>query len=648
VFDTKNIRSEYADYDPSKLESSDLGHADGGLIQKYATGSEVSSSTKDLIAQMNAIGTTPKTLTPDPVKTESASMLERLASAIPTNPNQQALWDKYRTQTQSDKQDLLDRLDAATPLERYTYEQLGMEPGLDRAPIFPWAGSKETGDLQPAFPGLLYDAIKYGSTSGATMRGVPVSKDEAVAAAMNMIGMNAPVGIATAAAAGPGEVVLGSFGSAIKQFPQLKKLAPYLTDEEKALFDNPQWRKQSDNTLNIYKELPPVREMATVARAGGAKKGWYKDSYDAIQNIFENSEYPDDPERFTALLAALSPQTSVESNLKNALATWKNWLAAGRPQDPDKILKVMGDSVEGNKGIESVLGAWKNNSFRALTFPDAKQMLGTTGLSGPKVQSFFRNLAGDFDEVTNDAWMAKLSSISQSLFGGQNRASFADNFGNVGIKGPGYLAQNAKQRQAAELLGWNPAEVQETGWSFGKTLSDLAGQPNYVIKSMENSGILVPEMYRGLPVQTAESALRGGYLTDEAIGGTPAFGDLMQVPEYRDLLTGAGYALPERSTAVKQYTSPYDRISTPPSDLARTQEGRDLIMASRRIDKMQRRSDAYRAIDMAKELMTKALTDSDRRSAAQRLNQASKMLQRSTSELPMVDVDPAYRGFLGN
>jgi hypothetical protein len=626
--------------------------AKGGLIQKYQTGGDVAPSTAALIAQMDKIGLAPNAKTPSPTpdktQTESASMLELLSRAIPTDPNQQAAWDKYRTQTQLDKQDLLDRLDAATPLERYTYEQLGMEPGLDRATAFPWAGSKETGDLQPAFPGLLYDAIKYGSASGATMRGVPVSKDEAVAAAMNMIGMNAPVGIATAAAAGPGEVVLGSFGSAIKEFPQLKKLAEYLTDEEKALFDNPQWRKQSDNTLNIYKELPPVREMATVAKAGGAKKGWYKDSYDAIKNIFENSEYPDDPERFTALLAALSPQTSVESNLKNALATWKNWLAAGRPQDPDKILKVMGDSVEGNKGVESVLGAWKNNSFRALTVPDAKQMLGTTGLSGPKVQSFFRNLAGDFDEVTNDAWMAKLSSISQSLFGGQNRASFADNFGNVGIKGPGYLAQNAKQRQAAELLGWNPAELQETGWSFGKTLSDLAGQPNYVIKSMENAGIVVPEIYRGLPVQTAEATLRGGYLTDEAIGGTPAFGDLMQVPEYRDLLTGAGYALPERSTAVKQYTSPYDRINTPPSDLVRTQEGRDLIMASRRIDKMQRRSDAYRAIDMAKQLMTKALTNSDRRSAAQRLNQASKMLQRSASELPMVDVDPAYRGFLGN
>jgi len=606
------------------------GYAQGGLIdlvQKYGggglKGGDVSPMSYDeLAAQMQRIGEAPR---------EAQTPESRTT---------------VREQTESAK--LLERLAAATPLEQDLYKLSGMEPGLDRAAIWPVAGSREKGNLQLAVPGALYGTAKYANASGAAARGVPVGKDEAVDAAMNMIGMNAPLGIATAAASGPGEVILGSFGSAIKEFPQLKKLAPYLTDEEKALFDNPQWRKQSDNTLNIYKELPPVREMATVAKAGGAKKGWYKDSYDAIQNIFENAEYHDDPERFTALLAALSPQTSVESNLRNALATWKNWLAAGRPQDPDKILKVMGDSVEGNKGIESVLGAWRNNSFRALTSPDAKQMLGTTGLSGPKVQSFFRNLAGDFDEVTNDAWMAKLSSINQSLFGGQNRASFADKFGNVGIKGPGYLAQNAKQRQAAELLGWDPAEVQETGWSFGKTLSDLAGQPNYVIKSMENSGIAVPEMYRGLPVQTAESALRGGYLTDEAIGGTPAFGDLMHVPEYRDLLTGAGYSLPERSTTVKQYTSPYDRISTAPSDLAKTQEGRDLIMASRRIDKMQRRSDAYRAIDMSNELMAKALTGKDRRSAAQRLNQASKMLQRSTSELPMVDVDPAYRGFLGS
>lgn len=541
-----------------------------------------------------------------------------------------------------------ERFPQSTAVEQEVYKLTGMQPGLDRAALLPVAGSRDQGNLQFAAPQFMYDAAKAFVSPGVAASGREVSLDDTVNTAMALGGMNAPAGIATAAAATPGEVVLGSFGSAVKQFPQLRKMAPYLSDEEKALFDNPQWRKQSENTLNIYKQLPPVREMATVAKAGGAKKGWYKDSYDSIQNIFQNAESPDDPERFTALLAALSPQTSVESNLKNALATWKNWLAAGRPQDPNKILKVLGDSVEGNKGIESVLGAWRNNSFRALTSPDAKQMLGTTGLSGPKVQSFFRNLAGDFDEVTNDAWMAKLSSISQSLFGGQNRASFADEFGNVGIKGPGYLAQNAKQRQAAELLGWSPAEVQETGWSFGKTLSDLAGQPNYVIKSMESSGIVVPDMYRGLPVQTAEATLLGGYLTDEAIGGTPAFGDLMQLPEYRDLLTGAGYALPERSTLVKQYTSPYDRISTPPSDLARTQEGRDLIMASRRIDKMQRRSDAYRAIDMANELAVRATTEKDRRSAAQRLNQASRMLQRSASELSGVDIDPAYRRYSSN
>jgi hypothetical protein len=38
VFDTKNIRSEYAGYDPSKLESSDLGHAKGGSVHGYAAG----------------------------------------------------------------------------------------------------------------------------------------------------------------------------------------------------------------------------------------------------------------------------------------------------------------------------------------------------------------------------------------------------------------------------------------------------------------------------------------------------------------------------------------------------------------------------------------------------------------------------------
>ena len=107
-------------------------------------------------------------------------------SPIPTNPNQQALWDKYRIQTQSDKQDLLDRLDAATPLERYGYEQLGMEPGLDRATFMPWAGSKEEGNRQFALPEAMYRGLLGAETSGAAMRGVRISPEEAVNAAMGM------------------------------------------------------------------------------------------------------------------------------------------------------------------------------------------------------------------------------------------------------------------------------------------------------------------------------------------------------------------------------------------------------------------------------------------------------------------------------
>jgi hypothetical protein len=128
------------------LKESELGYAQGGSVHGYAEG----------------------------------------GSPIPTDPNQQALWEKYRVQTQSDKQDLLDRLDAATPLQRYGYEQLGMEPGLDRAAFMPWAGSKEEGNLQFALPESMYQALLGSVTSSGAMRGVPISPEETVNAALGM------------------------------------------------------------------------------------------------------------------------------------------------------------------------------------------------------------------------------------------------------------------------------------------------------------------------------------------------------------------------------------------------------------------------------------------------------------------------------
>ena len=93
--------------------------------------------------------------------------------------------------------------------------------------------------------------------------------------------------------------------------------------------------------VDLFDKLPSVREMAAVAEAGQAKRGWYEGSVSVLQEIFE-----DDAPRFAALLAALSPQTSVESNLFNALAVWGKWLAAGRPRDKRSILRIMAESVE--------------------------------------------------------------------------------------------------------------------------------------------------------------------------------------------------------------------------------------------------------------------------------------------------------------
>jgi hypothetical protein len=184
----------------------------------------------------------------------------------------------------------------------------------------------------------------------------------------------------------------------------------------------------------------------------------------------QSSGRPDAP-RFAALLAALSPQTSVESNLTNALNVWRGWIEADRPSDQRSIMRILGENVEGDKGPGSVLDAWVNNSVRALTAADGEPIT----ISGPKVTSFMQNLLGEVNEVTNDTWMANYAGIKQEAFKGAKRAGDnGDDVGNLYGKGPGYLAMNALVRKAADILTkrtgetWSPAEVQETVWSVGE------------------------------------------------------------------------------------------------------------------------------------------------------------------------------------
>lgn len=317
--------------------------------------------------------------------------------------------------------------------------------------------------------------------------------------------------------------------SALAASPAIKNIAKYLTDSEASKLA----AGTAQKLAAIYKALPSSDEVAAVAYAGRAKRGWYKGSYEAINHIFGDEGW-----RFAALLAATSPQCSVEVNLLNALNTWKNWNESGRPQSEDAIVQVMGRSVQGNKGVKSVLDAWVNNSVRALT----AKSFADIALSGPKVDSFMRNLNGDTMEVTNDAWMANYALISQKMFSGKLLESTQDPG-----KGPGYLAMSAKVREAARKLGWTPAEVQETVWSWAMSLLEM----------MDRKG-----ESRG-----ARQIMSDGSLSDDVINATPDFRTLFHKPVYAAILDAAGYAgklSSLQSTDAKPYTgkAPFDEAKT--------------------------------------------------------------------------------------
>jgi hypothetical protein len=107
--------------------------------------------------------------------------------------------------------------------------------------------------------------------------------------------------------------------------PGFKGIAPYLTPSERENM----LTRSAKLIVEKFQNLPSAAEMASVAYSGRAKKGWYRQSSQALVSVFGQSDAP----RFAALLAALSPQTSVESNLANALNVWRGWIEADRPRD---------------------------------------------------------------------------------------------------------------------------------------------------------------------------------------------------------------------------------------------------------------------------------------------------------------------------
>lgn len=309
-----------------------------------------------------------------------------------------------------------------------------------------------------------------------------------------------------------------------------RRRSKYLTPDEQPLAAGKR-AEQIDRFLN----QPGFNsnDIAALAQKGLAKKGWYRDSARALVDVFGE----EDAKRFAYLLAATSPQTSVESNLRNALNTWTNWAAEGRPSDPAAIKRIMENSVERSPNApvdqSSVLPAWENNSIRALTADLTDRNALEPLLSGPKVESFARNLMGELGEVTNDTWMARALGTEQLAFGGKpglktSGTQTADEMGVLGRKSPGYLAANVAQREAADILSKRlgipvePAEIQEMVWSYVKPLWETRGGPRE-LRSMQD-------------------IVAAGDFPESRITETPDFATLLAGRnEFGDTLRGAGY-----------------------------------------------------------------------------------------------------------
>lgn len=353
------------------------------------------------------------------------------------------------------------------------------------------------------------------------------------------------------------------------RIPGLKGVWPHLTSDERERLIT----TSAKNLVKRFDELPSSAEMAAVAFSGRAKRGWYYNSAKALINIFGLS----DGRRFAALLAATSPQTSVQSNLINALNIWKNWVNAGRPTDRKQILAIMGRSVEGNRGEDSVLDAWKNNTIRALATKDAHLI--DLDISGPKVNSFMKNLWGVTQEVTNDAWIANYAGVDQKIFA--RAPGPEDELGVVGVKSTGYMAMSAVTRKAASILSkktgmtWTPDEVQETVWSWAKAL--------YEMRRGRGKGI------------TTKALLRQGELTADRVNAVPDFEILFVQNVYRKILEDAGYGeqvgrqaeiVQERGASSTGNGARIDAFDAENSGFAQPDFQRHLLRAAGRLEKL--------------------------------------------------------------
>jgi hypothetical protein len=263
-----------------------------------------------------------------------------------------------------------------------------------------------------------------------------------------------------------------------------------------------------ENVERMYSLLPTPETFAHAAIRGASTRGWY---LGAGRTIREG--WGADAPRFTALMAAMSPNKSVQENVKFATQTWAAWIEAGRPSSAEEIQKL--------GIIQSPLPADFNNSVTALTASaqDLEQGVPTL-LSGGKVGPFYANLLGAVNPITHDTHMAR---------------GYGTLPGGVTTQARVY-AQDAMVGNAArefERLTGVPVsrrEIQEMTWGYIRGLTEAAGKKGKALDALEEAFV------------NPSAKLTGGLELQERIADAAPMGDLLAQPEYADALRRAGIA----------------------------------------------------------------------------------------------------------
>jgi hypothetical protein len=298
-------------------------------------------------------------------------------------------------------------------------------------------------------------------------------------------------------------------GAMMERHPDLAQDLPYLSAPEVSSLSRFSADKQGD-VSRLRMESTPTRVLQAAAKGGEVKRGWYSHSRAAIDDI-----YKEDAEQFTALLAALSPRTSVESDALNSVTFFENWVALGKPRQETALQDLLTASVQQSATGSKVLPAWRPNVTRAM-----QEDLGA--LSGPKVEQFRRNLTSEpvmtpwgplapGDAYTADAWAAGAHQFEQSLLGGRDQLkSLATpevlKFGDADTTAA-YLRATADARRAGwemskvtgDKIPWSASELQEAKWSYFKSLYELSAELNTSAVDVVKRGLLTSEHIAGTP-----------------------------------------------------------------------------------------------------------------------------------------------------